>query len=92
MEGEFSCQARNIAGLGNKCNIKVSGPVSTLVAEADMSIIIIGGSFVLFLVVMIVLSIVICRRINKLDLLKCSMKSFKLQLSFYCLLAAVDNF
>ena len=59
---------------------------------ADMSIIIIGGSFVLFLVVMIVLSIVICRRINKLDLLKCSMKSFKLQLSFYCLLAAVDNF
>ena len=67
MEGEFSCQARNIAGLGNKCNIKVSGPVSTLVAEADMSIIIIGGSFVLFLVVMIVLSIVICRRINKLD-------------------------
>ena len=23
-EGEFSCQARNIAGLGNKCNIRVS--------------------------------------------------------------------
>ena len=39
MEGEFSCQARNIAGLGNKCNIKVSGPVSTLMAEADISVV-----------------------------------------------------
>ena len=67
MEGEFSCQARNIAGLGNKCNIKINGPVSTLVAETDLSMIMIGGCFVVFLVVMIVLSIVICRRINKLD-------------------------
>ena len=67
MEGEFSCQARNIAGLGNKCNIKINGPVSTLVAETDLSMIMIGGCFVVFLVVMIVISIVICRRINKLD-------------------------
>ena len=23
MQGEFSCQARNVAGLGNKCDVKV---------------------------------------------------------------------
>ena len=23
MEGEFSCQARNLAGLGTKCDVKV---------------------------------------------------------------------
>ena len=23
MQGEFSCQARNLAGLGNKCDVKV---------------------------------------------------------------------
>ena len=27
MEGEFYCQARNLAGLGNKCSIKVPGVI-----------------------------------------------------------------
>ena len=67
MEGEFSCQARNIAGLGNKCSIKINGPAATLVAETDLSMMMIGGCLVVFLVVMIVISIIICRRINKLD-------------------------
>ena len=84
MQGEFSCQARNLAGLGNKCHVRVrvlshfdtkkylncpqvSGPVASLVAETDLSFIIIGACFVVFLTVMIVLTIITCRRIDKHD-------------------------
>ena len=79
MEGEFSCQARNLTGLGNKCDVKASliattydseiidhcsqinGPVAALVAETDLSLIIIGTFGVVLLTVLIVLSVVLCR-------------------------------
>ena len=95
MEGEFSCQARNLAGLGQKCNIKVSGPVSTLLAETDISVIIISACFLVFLVVMISLSVIICRRINKLDpkLAKCSLKILLPQnVADNLMMAGLDNF
>ena len=48
------------------CPPQINGPVAAIVAETDLSMMMIGGCFVVFLVVMIVISIVICRRINKL--------------------------
>ena len=75
MRGEFSCQARNLAGLGSRCDVKVgvwspttvchrpqiNGPAAALVAETDFSFLLFGGGAVLGLFVVIVLATVLCR-------------------------------
>jgi len=62
MEGEFSCQARNLAGLGTKCDVKINGPAAALVAETDFSFLLFGGAIVLVLFVVIVVSTILCSR------------------------------
>jgi len=64
MQGEFSCQARNLAGLGTRCDVKINGPVAALVAETDFSFLMFGGGLVIFVFIVITTTIVICRRQN----------------------------
>ena len=60
--GTFSCEAKNIAGLGERCAITVNGPVAALVAETDYTYLMFGGGSVVVVLVLIVVSIVACRR------------------------------
>ena len=46
----------------------MNGPEAALVVESDISFIIIGACFLVFLILMIVITVTMCRLSNKLDL------------------------
>lgn len=60
--GTFSCEARNAAGLGERCAVRVNGPVAALVAETDYTYLMFGGGSVVGLILLVVTGVVICRK------------------------------
>ena len=62
--GTFACQASNMAGVGEKCSISIDGPPSALVADTDTTYLIFGGMGVIVLLITIVTSIVLCRKLS----------------------------
>ena len=64
-QGSFACEARNEAGLGERCSIKVSGPVAKAVAETDYTKFLawgIGSVVIIFL--LILLATLTCRKFS----------------------------
>ena len=52
----------------------MNGPEAALVVESDISFIIIGACFLVFLILMIVITVTMCRLSNKLDLCLINLK------------------
>jgi hypothetical protein len=59
--GSFGCEAKNLAGLGERCVIKVSGPVAYAIAETDYTYLMFGVGAVVAIFGAILLGIVACR-------------------------------
>ena len=62
--GTFTCQAFNIAGTGQKCELKVNGPVAALVVDTDTTYLVFGGLFVLALLAFFLITVVVCRKLS----------------------------
>ena len=60
--GTFSCEARNVVGLGKKCAVRVNGPVAALVAETDYTYLMFGGGSIVGVIVLVMAGVVICRK------------------------------
>ncbi len=62
--GSFTCQANNVAGPGERCELRVNGPVSALVADTDKTFLVFGGVFVVALLAFILITVVVCRKLS----------------------------
>ena len=60
-EGSFACQAKNLAGIGERCSVKVNGPVAAFVAETDYTYLAFGAGAVVVALAAALVGIVICR-------------------------------